>query len=570
METPPPLLRRNDSFILLSLTAFLIPVTLFVFRHLDDNKLTGWSWAFAGTDVSVFYFTIVIGLMAAFFLSKVSMMERFPVASLMTLTGITCILFWTEPEVIVDTSRYFTQAKHLSEYGIEYFIRQWGAEINAWTDLPLLPFLYGLIFRFFGENRVYIQCFTALLFSMTAVVTYLTGKTLWDENVGFNAGLLLAGIPYLLTQTPLMLVDTATMFTLIFSVFTFIRAMDKGGIWVPVSAFAVFTAVLSKYSTWMMLSVLGIIFIVHILQNSAYKPHNSKLLTLALYRGLSVFFLAAIPVAIIVFYKFEVFAEQINLLVTFQKPGLKGWSEGFLSTYFFQTHPLIPVAAIFSLYAAVRKRDLRSVIIFWLPLLMILLWIRRSRYILPVFPMLTLMASYGLQSVQDRELRRYAVFAVVSTSLVIAFGVYLPFLKTMSPVNFMHAGRYLNSLNDPVVEVLTPPSESFSINPAVSVPILDLFTAKKIHYRYKELDPPERTKKSPLRFTWAYINPKYYENERGGTLSESRPIVIITAEHGETLPDAIHEKIAGYRKTAEFNATTGVFRFSPDVIIYEP
>jgi len=570
METPPPLSRRADYFILVSLIAFLVPVTLFVFRHLDDNKLTSWNWAFAGADVSAFYFSIVIGLLAAFFLSKLSFIERHPVASLMTLTGITCIFFWTEPEVIVDTSRYFTQARHLSEYGIEYFIRQWGAEINAWTDLPLLPFLYGLIFRLFGENRMYIQCFTALLFSMTAVVTYLTGKTLWNENVGFNAGLLLAGMPYLLIQTPLMLVDTATMFSLIFSVFTFLKALEKGGIWVPVSAFALFTAVFSKYSTWMMLSVLGIIFAVEIVRQAAYKPQNVRILFRIILRSLSVLLIAGIPAGLIVFYKFELFADQINLLVTFQKPGLKGWSEGFLSTFFFQTHPLIPVAAIFSLFAAVRKRDLRSVIIAWLPFLMLLLWVRRSRYIMPVFPMVTLMASCGLQAVQDRVLRRYLVFAAVSTSLVIAFGVYLPFLKTMSPVNFVHAGRYLNSLNAPLVEVLTPPSKSFSINPAVSVPILDLFTAKKIYFRYEEIEPPEKTKKSPLRFTWTYTNPKYYEDESAGELSESRPLVIITSEHGETLPDAILERIEGYRKTAEFNTTTGIFRFSPDVIIYEP
>jgi len=570
METPPPLSQRNDCYILVSLIAFLIPLTLYVFRHLDDNKLTAWNWVFAGADVSVFYFTLVLGLAAAFFLSKTSLIERYPAASLMTLTFAVCSLFWKAPEVIIDTSRYFTQAKHLSEYGIAYFAREWGAEINAWTDLPLLPFLYGLIFKVFGENRIYIQCFTAFLFSMTAVVTYLTGKTLWDENVGFNAGLLLLGIPYLLSQTPLMLVDTATMFFLIFSVFTFIKAMEKGGIWILVSAFSVFAAIFSKYSSWMMLSVLGIIFIVHILQNISYKSRNSKRLTLSIERALSVFLVAAIPVTLIVFDKFEVIADQINLLVTFQKPALKGWSESFLSTFFFQTHPFITAAALFALYAAVRKRDLRSVIIFWLPFLMMLLWVRRSRYIMPVFPMLSLMASYGLQTVRDSRLRRYLVLAAVSTSLVIALVVYLPFLKKMSPVNFMHAGRYLNSLDAPVVEVLTPPSKSFSINPAVSVPVLDLFTAKKIHFRYTEIEPPERTKKSPLRFTWTYTNPKYYENESVGALSENRPFVIITSGHGETLPEAIHEKIADYRKTAEFNASTGVFRFSPDVIIYEP
>ena len=93
--------------------------------------------------------------------------------------------FWKVPEVIVDASRYFTQAKHLDVYGIGYFLREWGRDINIWTDMPLIPFLYGLIFKLFGESRIYIQAFTTLLFSLTVVLTYNIGKTLWDETVGF-------------------------------------------------------------------------------------------------------------------------------------------------------------------------------------------------------------------------------------------------------------------------------------------------------------------------------------------------------------------------------------------------
>jgi hypothetical protein len=569
METPPPLSRKNDSFILVSLIAFLTPVVLFVFRNLDDNKLTSWNWAFAGADVSVFYVMLIPGLLAAFFLSKTAFIERRPVAGLVIIPFVICSLFWTEPEVIIDTSRYFTQARHLSEYGIGYFMREWGNEINAWTDLPLLPFLYGLIFKVFGQNRIYVQCFTAFLFSLTAVVTYLTGKTLWDENVGFNAGLLLSGIPYLLIQTPLMLVDTATMFFLILSVFTFIKALDRGGIWVPVSGIAVFAAAFSKYSAWLMLSVLGVVFIVFLIQGTASGTKPPKMPMLLIRRALSVFFLAAIPAAVLAMYKFDVFTKQINMLITFQKPALKRWSEGYLSTCFFQTHPFITIAALFSLYAAVRKRDLRSLIIAWLPLLMVVLLIRRIRYILPVFPMLTLMASYGLQTIRDSGLRRYLVFAAVSTSLVTALVVYLPFLKKMGPVNFMNAGRYLDSLHVPAVEVVTLPSESFTINPAVSVPVLDLFTVKRIHFTYKEIEPPEMTKKSPLRFTWTYVNPDYYEKEGTGDISEKRPVVVITSEHEEPLPDAVRDRLAGYRKTAEFASTTGIFRYSPDVLIFE-
>ena len=63
----------------------------------------------------------------------------------------------------------------------------------AWTDMPLVPFLYGLIFKFFGESRLYIQIFTTFFFSMTVVLTYMIGKTLWDEDTGLYGGMLLLG-----------------------------------------------------------------------------------------------------------------------------------------------------------------------------------------------------------------------------------------------------------------------------------------------------------------------------------------------------------------------------------------
>ena len=108
--------------------------------------------------------------------------------------------------------------------------------------MPLLPFLYGLIFRFFGEVRAYIQIFITFLFAMTVVLTYLIGKDLWDEEIGFSAGLLLLGMPYLLTQVPLMLIDVPAMFFLTLSVFTYIRALKHGGMWLCFSSVAVFLA----------------------------------------------------------------------------------------------------------------------------------------------------------------------------------------------------------------------------------------------------------------------------------------------------------------------------------------
>ncbi len=329
-------LKTVDYLLIISLLTIFTPIVLFVYRFLDDNRLTSWKWVFADMDAGRIFLILVPGIMLAYLISRLSFFERRP--TLLFLSSfVIAAAFWREPEVIVDTSRYFAQAKHLEMYGIGYFISEWGKDIVVWTDLPLVPFLYGLIFRFFGESRLYIQIFTTLLYSLTLVLTYMIGKTLWDEDTGFYAGLLLLGIPYLFTQVPLMLVDVPTMFFLTLSVFTFIKALSQGGLkMTAISSVALFLAFFSKYSTWMMLSVLAVIFVVYLRMEAKTTIKRAGAIALVS--------LLLIGVAII--FKYDVVSEQIRLLMSYQRPGLRRWGESFTSTFLFQIHPFITVAAL--------------------------------------------------------------------------------------------------------------------------------------------------------------------------------------------------------------------------------
>ena len=165
---------------LLSLAAFL---TLFVFRAQDDNRLTSWQWVFADADVFRIAPILIVGLLLAYALARVPLPRHRPTSVLFVLAFAVGAISWVEPEVIVDASRYFTQAKHVELYGVGYFFREWGGQIAAWTDLPLIPLLYGLIFSLLGEERIFIQIFTTLLFSGTVVLTYLIGRGIERERL---------------------------------------------------------------------------------------------------------------------------------------------------------------------------------------------------------------------------------------------------------------------------------------------------------------------------------------------------------------------------------------------------
>lgn len=555
--------KKNSRFLLIVLCTLITFALQFNFRAFDNNRLTSWKWTFADSNM-VWYLPV---LLVAIFILHFSIKFSYARQGLFLafLSFIVSAVFWGTPEVIVDASRYFTQAKHLEVYGMGHFVREWGGNINAWTDMPLAPFLYGILFKCFGESRTVIQIFTSFLFSMTVLLTYLIGKRLWDKETGFLAGLLLLGIPYIFSQTPLMLVDVPAMFFLTLSAFTFICAIEKGGVWTFASAAAVFCAAFVKYSTWMMLSILPVIFIVYLLKGQVGQEGRKKIL----YRGLSVVAIAGVLIGIVIMYKYDVVSAQIAFLREYQAPGLRRWGESFVSTFLFQVHPFITCAALFSVYAAVRKWDPKFIIISWLIILIVAMQIRRSRYVLIAFPMLALMASYGLQKVKELETRRFIVSCIVASSLVIAIFAYLPFLQSMSLMNLKDAGAFVDSIKTERVEVYTAYSSKSIVNPAVAVPILDLFTEKEIVYHHDpDLTLPfKKVEKSPLRFTWEYKNPEYYLPNRS-VRGENSTIVVISNGPLKDVPDDISEKIKGYESVRVFDTSTGIFRYSPVVSVY--
>jgi 4-amino-4-deoxy-L-arabinose transferase-like glycosyltransferase len=466
---------------------------------------------------------------------------------------------WGGPEVIIDASRYFLQAKHLELYGISSFFREWGGAIGAWTDLPVTSFLYGLLFRYLGESRLFIQAFTSLLFSLTVLLTYHIGRTLWNRETGTAAGLLLLGIPYLLMQVPLMLADVPTMFFITLAIFTFQGAIEQGGMLrISGACLALFLSVFSKYSAGIMLFPVLIILIV--------LSRNDRRVVLA--RAAMVLAGAGVLSLVALFSQYDVIREQVHLLRTYQSEGLKRWQESLLSTFFFQTHPFLTVAAAVGLVAAIRRRDARFLVPAWFAVFAIFLHHERIRYLLPLAPLFTLMASYGLQEAKDREVRQFIVWCAVTTSLAITLGAYAPFLEKISLVNLRDAGKYLDALDDDSVEIYILPQQRSAGNTEMAVPLLDLYTGKRIFSRELPAAQPERSSisRSSLRFTWEVRRPPFYDAQEHGACP---PLAILSGEPVTAVPPGVDRHQGGLSLVKRFESSTGVFKYKIFVTVFK-
>lgn len=552
---------QGSAVLIFSLSLF---PALFFFRSFDDNRSTSWADVFTVADPAVVFSFLIIGIFAALAVSRLSWAGRYSSFFLFGFSFAFAAVFWSEPEINIDASRYFSQAKHLELYGAGFFFREWGRAISAWTDLPVVPFFYGVIFSVFGENRVYIQLFTTLLFSLSVLLTSQIGKKLWNADTGFYAGMLLLGIPYLYSQVPLMLVDVPAMFLLLLAIFTFLTAVEKGNaLRILLSSLSIMLAFYSKYSMWLMLSVVIVFAVIY--RGSVPGLKTSIYLT----RTFAIFITALFLIGAVFIYKFDFLSEQFSLLLSYQKPGLRRWGESFLSTFFFQIHPLITLAALYSVFAAWRKKDLRYLGAIWLLLVVFFFQIRRIRYIIMVFPMLTLMASYGLQQIRQKEIIKFISLSIVVFSLVLSISAYLPFLRQNSASNLAKAGNYLDDLGATAAVVITVPSKTSVVNPAVSVPILDLYTRADLSYVYEEKTArgENEISESPLRFTWEYINPYYYRMREGADKGASFVAIIADGVPGE-LPEEIKESLSGYDTSVSFNTTDSIYEYQPVITIY--
>ena len=552
---------------MIALISLMIPVIQYYFRRFDNNSIMSWEWIFNVSDPAntlVALILVLLTVAVAFSIFNISLPARARNVFLFFACFLAASVCFPLPEYKIDTARYFTQAKHLELYGIGYFLREWGRAIPAWTDLPAIPFFYGLIFKVFGESRIFIQIFNASLFAMTAVLTSLIGTALWNEEIGFFAGLFLLGMPYLLCQTPLMLVDVSTIFFLMLSIYLYIRVVEAGGALRSTAASAtIVVTVLCKYSTWPMLSVLPLTAIIFAIKSDG--AHRKLILR----RSLGVFLPALLVIVAIIALKFDIVLDQIRVLKDFQKPSLDRWPESFTSAFLFQTHPIIPLAAIVSIIAAALKRDLKYLIIIWLPLPIFLFQMKRIRYALPVFPLISLMASYGLMVIREQEYRKLIIACVVVTSLTITFFAYLPFLNKWSAVNLKQAGEFLDSLDVAVVEVFAIPEKRYPINPAVAVPILDLFTHKKIVYQYEPgaSSPDEDVRTSRNRFSWEYRNPGYYAAVAGDT-SGKRAVVLISGRQHDNVPPESDNALRGLHNLKFFTTFNPISQYITLVRIY--
>ena len=537
--------------------AALFPL-LAALRHLDDNSLTSWAWVLEGRDLVGLWVLHLVAIGVAWALSGRALPERWHLPAALFGAFAAGIALAGEPEVVVDASRYLVQAKHLELLGPAAFVRDWGGELPAWTDLPLPGFLYGLDFTLFGEHRLPQQCFTAALFALTAFATARIGGLLWGEATGARGALLLLAIPCLLVQVPLLMADVPAMAAVTVALWLLLEALERGGAGrVALAALALAAALLAKYSTWVLLcGGGGIVLLLEALRRRWASVG----------RGVVVAGLGALAPALFALAKPSLVRSQLALLASFQWEGLRRWVESYPSTFLFQAHPLLAGAALFALWQGWKARDRRVLVAAALPLVLFALGSQRTRYLMPAFPMIALLAASGLESLPGRT-RRFAALVAVGFSLVTVFATYLPFLSWVNTANLQAAGRFLDERKVAVAEVTAVAAPAVAINPEVAIPLLDYHTAARIVVHAPSPPSPsaEELRTNSFAFTWKQPLPAWYRT--GDPSPAGAAQVLITGDPDADIPAEVALKV-GVRPPDAVFVRDAIFSYRTHVFIW--
>ena len=161
-------LERTDQLLLIAFLAVIAFPLLYAGRALDNNTLTSWQWVFRQGGVIEIFLLVAAVTIAALPLSGIGMEPRLHTGILFLAALLAVMPLWGAPELIVDTSRYIFR-RSISNARDRFLHQGVGSGNSAWTDLPVVPFVYGVIFRYLGESRMVIQVFTTLLFASPSV-----------------------------------------------------------------------------------------------------------------------------------------------------------------------------------------------------------------------------------------------------------------------------------------------------------------------------------------------------------------------------------------------------------------
>jgi 4-amino-4-deoxy-L-arabinose transferase-like glycosyltransferase len=391
-----------------------------------------------------------------------------------------------------DMGRYHLEAKYLVENGVVSFFKNWHT-FHTPFDFPVIPFLFGISYFIFGEGQLAVLVVNFLVYLGVLLFTYLSAKKLFNRKVGLLSIVLLTFVPYLPTQTPLMLVDLGETFFIVLSFYLLLKLNDNFK-WLlsVITGIVLFLTALTKvFSPFYLVPLFITSFLL--LKDKSLKRVGKFLISWIIGLGLTLSYLwwkknvflnlvfeytswefilkrlvpiiiLSILVLVIGFLKRELISRlyskhknKLSALIFLVLAYLfffGGRTRFYLRTPFIAMGIPMALLVYYSVFKGLKKIKTTAL----LPWIFAPLFIPNTmfKYQLPAYPAMAMLAGWGLSKFSEKVSLKFLI-TQISFAVTILFFFFLPMINKHTKNNLRAVGRYVNNLNPEEVVVLFHP-----------------------------------------------------------------------------------------------------------------
>ena len=410
-----------------------------------------------------------------------------------------------------DYGRYQVESKYLVNHGIVKFFQNY-EKFHSGIDLPIMPLIYGLALKIIGEGQLAVLTVNFFVFLGILLLIYSIAKTLFDKKVAVLSIILFATTPFIVTQTPLFLVDLGQTFFLTLSVFLLINLIKKPsfkkslfiGLVLFIASLAKITSILFLI-TFLITSFLWVILKKNnqtslyslittwgtmIILDSAYVFWKKGIFYSLILRyfppkiivsSLKPLLLLGLALAILVIFAKSFLKKIKNSQKTFNRfcfvltiitYSLLAWLFFFKTnrTSFYLKTPFvalnIPFAVLFyaSVHFIFKKRSLSAFILLPWAFAVILIPNTMFKYQLPSYPAIIILAAFVLVSLfkESRKQMKY-LLVVLSFSFAITYFFFLPMINNHIKNNIRQAARFADQYQPKKITILFFPIGEYGV-----------------------------------------------------------------------------------------------------------
>jgi 4-amino-4-deoxy-L-arabinose transferase-like glycosyltransferase len=461
-------------------SGFTVPREM-LFRNYADLKLPILIFPLV---LLIFYF---LGKYLFSFLTKVKPKTRTVIIFLLGL--ISAFSLFGTVQTNPDMGRYQVEAKYLAENGVVKFFKEWGV-FYCPIDFPVIPFFYGLSYKIFGEGEWAVLLVNLFFFAGVLFFTYKIAEKLFNKKVATLSIILLSTTPFVLTQTPLFLVDIGQTFFLVLSIYLLIKNFGENSIllsfltaviislasftkghavlfFAPVFIFSLLKTFTDKdfrknfFITWGLALILDLLALY--LKKDWFLNWIFKALPTESFIA-SLLPLVIIGIALLVGLMISLKNKELATFIKEKIPG-KYWLIGFYlififlfifgnSKAFYLRTPIpamnIIVACLFYLspFFIYKKHSKEGLFLLFWALTPLFIPNTMFKYQLPAYPAIMILASFSLASIAktNKKLWRFMVL-ILAFSATITYFFFLPMINTHVKNNFRNAVRYADERN---------------------------------------------------------------------------------------------------------------------------